>query len=197
MRLGIFGGTFDPIHEGHIGVARLARDRFGLDRVLLVPNRLPPHKEQETGAGYEERMAMARLAVEGEPGMMVSELENRVGKSYTIQTLEQLRREIDGDVTFFFIIGADAFAEVDSWYRAADVMRMTEFIVVSRPGFVYAVPKGARVHALENVAYAVSSTQLRKALEAGVAAKDLPGLVPRVGQYIEERRMYRKTGEKF
>jgi len=94
MRLGLYGGTFDPIHKAHLAVARAAVDAFQLDRMLVIPNRLPPHKQSATGASYEQRLEMVQLACEGEAQLEACDIENREGKSYTIQTLERLRTDL-------------------------------------------------------------------------------------------------------
>ncbi len=190
MRLGLFGGTFDPIHNGHLAVARAARERYQLDAVWLIPNRLPPHKEAATGANYEERLRMVELACAGEAGLRASDIENQEGKSYTIQTLRRLRIQLGEDCEFFFIIGADAFAEVGLWFEVEEVFRMTEFIVVSRPGFDYPVPEGARVHRLDGLELPVSSTEVRAQLRRGERAVELPIAVQR---YIEGNGLYRRA----
>ncbi len=115
MRLGLFGGTFDPIHNGHLAVARAAIAACSLDRLLLIPNRLPPHKQSATGATYAQRLAMVRAAITHEPNLEASDIEDRAGKSYTIDTLERLRQLYGPNTRFFFLIGADAFAEGMTW----------------------------------------------------------------------------------
>jgi nicotinate-nucleotide adenylyltransferase len=189
MRLGLYGGTFDPVHKGHLAVARAAREAFGLDRVLVIPNRLPPHKQALTGASYEQRLEMVKLACAGDEGLEACDVENREGKSYTIQTLERLRESHGSGVDFFFIIGADAFAEVLTWYRVAEVFAMTEFIVAARPGFDYEVPAGARVHRLDSLDLPESSSGIRTRLAQGLGAEDLPEAV---ADYIRREGLYRK-----
>ncbi len=189
MRLGLYGGTFDPVHNGHLAVARAAREAFQLERVLLIPNRLPPHKQAITGASYEQRLAMVRMACEGEVGLEACDVENREGKSYTIQTLERLRNVYGEAAEFFFVIGADAFAEVLTWYRVQEVFAMTEFIVAARPGFRYAVPEGARVKRLDTLELTESSSEIRARLSAGLKVAELPAAVE---EYIERHGLYRK-----
>ena len=133
MKLAIFGGTFDPIHEAHLAVARRAADRFQLDRVLFVPASHPPHKAGITHAPYDARVRMAELACQGEPRFEVSRLEEGVQRSYSIDTIEKLQARIAPADDLFFIIGADAFAEIRTWRRWEDVARRVRFIVVSRP----------------------------------------------------------------
>lgn len=187
-RLGLYGGTFDPIHNAHIAVARTAIDTHRLDLMLLIPNRLPPHKESATGATYEQRLEMVRLACEGELRLEACDIENRDGKSYTIQTLESLRTTYGDSVQFFFLIGADAFAEVLTWYRVEDVFQMTDFIVAARPGFKYQTPSGARVHQLDSLAFHESSSEIRSRICAGLGVEFVP---PSVARYIAEMGLYK------
>src|SRR5262245_38114170 len=144
MRTAIFGGTFDPIHNAHLIVAREAAEAFSLDRVLFIPAANPPMKE--AGASYEDRFTMVQLACKGEPRFVPSRLEAGNEKSYSIHTIERVKAE-NRDV--LFVIGSDAFAEIQSWYRWRDVVAAVEFIVVARPGHNYSTPPGARVHRLE------------------------------------------------
>lgn len=190
MKLGLYGGTFDPVHRAHIAVANAARTRYGLDRVLLIPNRQPPHKESVTGASYEHRLRMVEIACEDHPGLAASDIENREGKSYTIQTLERLRIEYGAQVRLYFIIGADAFAEVMLWRRVDEVFRLTEFIVVSRPGFTFETPPGAKINPLETLAFTTSSTAIRHQLAHGEATLDLD---PKVSEYIKTNGLYGKA----
>jgi len=185
MRTAIFGGTFDPIHWAHLIVAREAADTFALDRVLFVPAANPPHKE--TGAGYEDRYKMVELACADDPRFIPSRLEAGREKSYSIHTIERVKAQPDaGEV--FFVIGSDAFAEIRSWYRWEDVVRETEFIIVSRPGHAYSIPPGARVHRLETVALPVSSSGTRQMLARGETPNELP---PAVARYIRQHDLYR------
>jgi nicotinate-nucleotide adenylyltransferase len=193
MKLGLYGGTFDPVHRAHIAVADAARLRFALDRVLLIPNRQPPHKESLTGATYDHRLRMVELACEGHPGLAASDIENRDGKSYTIQTLERLRNVYGAQARLYFIIGADAFAEVLLWRRVEEVFQMTEFIVVSRPGFAFDTPSGATLHRLDTLALTASSTEIRRQLANGESTPDLD---PRVEVYIRSNGLYGKATER-
>ncbi len=188
MRLAIFGGTFDPIHSAHLKVAREAVSACGLDLVLFVPASYPPHKQGITSAGYEDRLRMVELACASEPCFEASRMDEGGGRSYSIRTIEGLRSEHPGD-ELFFIIGADAFAEIRTWRRWEDVVRLVEFIVVSRPGHEYAPPSGARVHRLETVRMPVSSSEIRRKLAAGETVPELP---PAVMGYIQARGLYRR-----
>jgi nicotinate-nucleotide adenylyltransferase len=184
MRLALFGGTFDPIHSAHLTVAREAADEFHFDQVWFVPAAHPPHKSDQTGAGYEDRCHMLELACQSDPRLVVSRLEAGQGKSYSIDTIERVRASGKEP---FFIIGADAFAEIRTWRRWQDLVRVTEFIVVTRPGHNYDAPPGARVHRLDTVALPVSSSEIRRQLGAGEIPPELP---PEVARYIVQNRLY-------
>ena len=134
-RLGILGGTLDPVHAGHIETALAARDALGLDRVLLLPSRVPPHRPVQPSASPFHRFAMAALAVNGVDGVEVSDVELAVpGTSYTADTLDRLRLSGLMPAQIFFVLGADAFAEIDTWNRYPRVLDSAHFVVVSRPG---------------------------------------------------------------
>ena len=188
MRLAIFGGTFDPIHSAHLKVAREAVRQFGLSKVLFVPASRPPHKGDTTSADYEDRFRMVELACRGEPLLEASRLEASDSVSYSISTVEKARAMLGPRDEFFFLIGADAFAEVQTWHRWEDVVRLVDFIVVTRPGHSYQIPPGARVHTLETLELPVSSSELRARLAAGETPAEIP---PQVLAYIRERGLYR------
>jgi nicotinate-nucleotide adenylyltransferase len=191
LRLAIFGGTFDPIHDAHLRVAREAAREFGLARVLFVPAALPPHKSGATRAGYQDRYRMVELACQGEPLFEPSRLEAGSGRSYSIHTIEKVKAGLEPGDEVYFLIGADAFAEIRSWYRWQSVLSQVDFIVVARPGHQYEVPPGARVHRMETLALPVSSSQIRARLAAG----ESPAEVPRaVLEYIRRKGLYRGTG---
>lgn len=184
MRLALFGGTFDPIHNAHLTVAREAASQFQLDAVWFIPAAHPPHKSDHTGASYEDRFRMTELACKIDPRFIASRLEEGEEKSYSVDTVERVRALGEQP---YFIIGADAFAEITSWHRWRDLIALTEFIVVTRPGHDYAAPAGARVHRLETVALPVSSSEIRRKLAAGEIPPELPAAV---GRYISERGLY-------
>jgi nicotinate-nucleotide adenylyltransferase len=187
MRSAIFGGTFDPIHNAHLVVARKAADEFRLDQVLVIPAAHPPHKAGVTHAPYAHRIRMAQLACEGEARFAVSRLEEGTARSYSIDTIEKVRSTMGAADELFFIIGADAFAEIRTWHRWEDVIQAVCFIVVSRPGHIYDIPHGARVERLDSVDLPVSSSDIRRDLAAGKK----PGEVPqRVLEYIFTYHLY-------
>lgn len=185
MKTAIFGGTFDPIHRAHLIVAREAAETFLIDRVLFIPAANPPHKE--AGASYEDRYKMVELACAGQPRFVPSRLEEGREKSYSINTIERVKAQ-SGAGEIYFVIGSDAFAEIRSWHRWEDVVRATQFIVVSRPGHTYSIPPGATVHRLETVALPVSSSETRQALARGQSPDELP---PAVAEYIRAHGLYR------
>jgi nicotinate-nucleotide adenylyltransferase len=187
MRTAIFGGTFDPIHSAHLIVAREAADRFSLDQVLFIPGANPPHKA--AGAPYEDRYQMVELACAADPRFIPSRLEEGAEKSYSIYTIERAQAPHQ---TLFFIIGADAFAEIRTWHRWEDVIRAVEFIVVTRPGHIYTSPPGALVHRLETVALPVSSSEIRQSLARGETPEELP---QEVAAYIRAHNLYRPSGD--
>lgn len=134
-RLGILGGTLDPIHCGHLEAARAAREALQLTDVLVLPSRVPPHRAVQPVASPFHRFAMAALAVNGLAGMRASDAELGIsGPSYTADTLDRLREEGTDPAQIFFITGADAFAEIATWHRYPEVLDLAHFVVVSRPG---------------------------------------------------------------
>ena len=207
MRTGLLGGTFDPIHLGHVGAADAAQRALGLDRLILIPSRTPPHRKDATGASANDRYEMAHLAAQAHAHWSASRIElDREGPSYTFDTLTELRRTPS---SFFFIIGVDAFAEIATWSRYPGVLDLAHFVVVSRPGFTldslqHRVPDLAdrmttpdrfdhsaktRIILLEAPTPAISSTEIRRRARAG---EDLAGLVPdNVADYIRTHRLYR------
>ncbi len=182
MKTAIFGGTFDPIHSAHLEMARQAADQFALDRVLFIPAGNPPHKHADTP--FEQRYRMVELACAADPRFVASRLEEGKQKSYSIDTIERVKAA-NGEV--FFIIGADAFAEIETWHRWQDVIRAVEFIVAARPGHQIVSPPGAPVHRLETLELPVSSSEIRDALARGDMPLDLP---PAVADYIRANGLY-------
>ena len=183
----MFGGTFDPIHDAHLAVAREAADRFQLDRVLFIPAARPPHKEHGACAPYEDRVRMAELATAREVCFHVSRLEEGTARSYSIDTIEKVRAEMAPGDELFFIIGADAFAEIQTWHRWRDVARAVRFLVVSRPNSVYTPPLEIAYDRLDTLRLEISSSGIRRALAAGERPS---ALAPEVLNYIEARGLY-------
>lgn len=138
VRIGLLGGTLDPIHLGHVETAAAARRALDLDRVYVLPSRVPPHRSQQPVASGYHRFAMTALAVNGLDGLAASDVELRTpGTSYTADTLSRFRERSGlSPLQIFFITGADAFAEIETWYRYPEVLDLAQFVVVSRPGFL-------------------------------------------------------------
>jgi nicotinate-nucleotide adenylyltransferase len=138
MNIGLFGGTFDPVHKGHLAVARAAAERFHLGKIYFIPASMPPHRQNERIAPFHDRYAMLALAIAGEKNFLPSLAEAPAEQdhlSFTIDTVRRFKGAAGKSDHFFFIIGIDAFLQVASWHRAEDLLREIDFIVVSRPGF--------------------------------------------------------------
>ena len=186
-RVAIFGGTFDPIHNAHLEVGRQAARRFALDLVLVIPNGNPPHKQGVERVSWADRYRMVELACAGDARLTPSRLEEGQARSYSIHTIERVKAAFPDD-RIFFLIGADAFAEIRTWHRWEEVVAAVEFIVVSRPGHRYDVPPGARTLALDDVALDLSSSDVRAALCAGQMPEE--ALPAAVRDYIVEHGLY-------
>ncbi len=197
-RLGIMGGTFDPIHYGHLVAAEMARSEFGLGKVLFIPAGKPPHKDRSDITDAELRLEMIKLAIQGNPAFAVSTLElERKGKSYTVDTLRDLHRTWP-DHKLYFITGSDALCEIFSWYKAEEILMLTNFIGAARPGFdatnfllqlQQEHPEfHGRIHYLEVPALAISSTDIRERVKTGLPIRYL--LPEPVRQYILQNKLY-------
>jgi nicotinate-nucleotide adenylyltransferase len=188
----LFGGTFDPIHNAHLKIARAAADRFDLARVLFVPAAHPPHKPAGAVAAWEDRVHMAELACAVDPRFEVSLVEGpdpaSPAPSYSIVAIEKLKAQ--GYRQLSFLIGGDAFAEIRTWYRWRDVAAEVEFIVVTRPGSDpnLNVPPGAIVHELDGLELPTSSSEVRRLLAENAASIPVPDAVLR---YIRDHGLYR------
>lgn len=135
MRIGLFGGTFNPIHLGHLRAAVEVREAFKLDRLLLIPSFHPPHKTGDDLAGAKDRLEMVRLAVQGIPFLEASDVElTRPGPSYTIETVQHFKGRFGRDGELYFVIGGDAFSEITTWKSYKGLFSKTHFIVMTRPG---------------------------------------------------------------
>jgi nicotinate-nucleotide adenylyltransferase len=187
VKLAIFGGTFDPIHDGHLALAREAATRFHLDRVLFVPAAHPPHKAGVTHAAFADRVRMAELACQGDGRFEVSRLEEDTERSYSIVTIEKLRARLAPADQLYFLIGADAFAEIRTWHRWRDVARGVRFLVVSRPGHVYQSPPGVEFDRIDDIEVAISSSEIRRALASHQTPAGLPAPVL---EYAVSRSLY-------
>lgn len=213
-RIGILGGTLDPMHVGHLQTAIAARTALDLDRVVIVPSRVPPHRSQQPVASAYHRFAMAALTIADTDGVVLSdaELAAHEGPSFTADTLERLHASGLDRSQIFFITGADAFAEIETWHRYPDVLDMAHFVVVSRPGHPVA-GLAAKLPALKSRllpaalvdSFAaqpgvflvdartpdVSSTEIRRRIRSG---ERLAGLVaPAVERHILKHQLYEST----
>jgi nicotinate-nucleotide adenylyltransferase len=136
LRLGLFGGTFDPIHYGHLRSAEEVCEALNLTRLWFIPAAVPPHKSREDITSFPRRLEMTRLAVEGHPVMSVSDIEGRrPGRSYSIETLRQIRTETGPQGTLYFILGLDAILEITTWKDYAELFTLCHFVVLDRPGY--------------------------------------------------------------
>jgi nicotinate-nucleotide adenylyltransferase len=189
-RVGILGGTFDPIHNGHLEAAQAARDALALDRIMLVPARTPPHRTLEPRASAFHRFGMAALAATTKPRMEVLDLElRRDGPSFTSITLEQLHAEGYVPSQLFFILGADAFAEIGTWHDYPRLLELSNFVVVSRPGFATSSMKSdPGIFFVAADTPDVSSTEIRRRVGAN---ESIDGMVPPiVADHICRHRLY-------
>lgn len=192
LRLGILGGTFNPIHLGHMWLAQDALERGRLDRVIFVPAALSPHKRAPRLAPARHRLRMIQLAIAGDRRFAVDDIElRRGGKSYSVETLATLRAR-HRRAQFFFILGADSYAELHRWREIARLARLCRFLVFARPGYELKNPRldglGVCARRLTGHQCGISSTEIRARAAAGGS---LRYLVPEaVRQYLERQRLY-------
>jgi len=199
-RLGIMGGTFDPVHYGHLVAAEGARYQFQLEKIIFVPAGCPPHKAPEEVSEPHHRLALTRLAINSNPFFTVSDMEiERDGLSYAIDTVRQTSNLFPG-AQIFFITGADAVLEILNWKNVAELLSMCLFIAATRPGYRLGSLK-ARLHGfsasqleriivMEVPALAISSTDIRQRIKEGRPIKYL--LPEAVENYILEHSLYQK-----
>ncbi len=221
-RVGVLGGTFDPVHHGHLDAADAARGALGLGEVLLMPSRVPPHKASPARTSCHHRFAMAALAASGRPGLRVSDLELRSSEpSYTSLTLQRLARAGYAPSQLFFILGSDAFAEIAHWHDYPEILRRGHFAVVARAGHPLAGLRGrlpglagrmrspdggaaapapdgpTAIWLVEAATRDVSSSDVRNRL---AAAEPTAGLLPDlVAAHVARHRLYGPAtpGERF
>jgi nicotinate-nucleotide adenylyltransferase len=216
LRIGILGGTFDPIHFGHLRIAEETLEELELEKVLLIPGGLPPHKYGKEISPFDDRMAMTRLATQDAPSLKVLDLEGRrEGFSYSIETLRTIRKLVKADLELFFIIGMDAFLEITSWKDYKDLFYNTNFVVLKRPGVsfedmgsfvlslgvgfkevdkrnIFTLPSGNQLIYKKTTLMDISSTKIRNMVAAG---KSIRFLIPEaVRSYIMEKGLYRVNG---
>ncbi|NCD22516.1 MAG: nicotinate (nicotinamide) nucleotide adenylyltransferase [Spartobacteria bacterium] len=195
--IGLLGGTFNPVHEGHLSIAREALRLFALDAVWFIPCAVPPHKPVHDLASNADRLAMLRLAIAGEPRFAALDVEfNRPGKSYTLDTVRALQALHPADA-FVFIVGADTLPELPTWHRPLDLLALVRIVSLARPGFVPAAaaidlpppwPEKLLADLRTGEPLAVSSREIRAKIAAGQPVSLVPDSVLR---YIEEHNLYR------
>ncbi|HYO13648.1 MAG TPA: nicotinate-nucleotide adenylyltransferase [Thermoanaerobaculia bacterium] len=199
MKIGLFGGSFDPIHRGHIEPVREAKRTLGLDRVIYLPTAVPPHKPGRRLAPAHARYTMVELALLDEEGLYASPRELTPGRpAYTVETLEQVRREMP-EADLHLLIGGDSFADLHLWVRWREIPGLARLVVLVRPGWdlgaavldpeVAALAPTDRVRLLDGAPVDVSSTRLRELLAAGepVPPGSMPDLVVR---YVQKYKLY-------
>jgi len=195
--VGIMGGTFDPIHYGHLMAAEEAHTRFGLAKVVFVPNGIPPHKKDYEVTAAESRYEMVVLATASNPIFEASRIEvDRPGPSYSVDTVERLRQELEPDARVYFITGADAMLDLMSWHEPRRLSTLCEFIAVVRPGYdlrqlenALGAEFMARTRVLSIPGVDISSTELRRRAGSDESLRYLTP--PAVIRYIETKGLYR------
>jgi len=200
MRLGLFGGSFDPIHNGHVATVRAAQRALGLDKVLFLPTAVPPHKPGRVLAPAHARYAMVELALLDQEGLEASPHELILGRpAYTIETLEHFRRE-QPEAELFLLMGEDSFVDLTHWVRYREIVEAARVVVLARPGWdslsadlapeLREIAAGGRVTFLEQEQVDVSSTRIRERLRDGLplSREVVPELVIR---YLRKYPLYR------
>jgi nicotinate-nucleotide adenylyltransferase len=207
------GGTFNPIHLGHLRIAEEVREPFNLDKVIFIPTFIPPHKDNGSLISPEHRLEMVRLAVKGNPFFEVSDIEiKRKERSYSVVTLRELHDKYTG-TEFNFIVGTDSFNDITTWCEYEEIVKLTNFIVIPRPGYpvkkiaevlpvelakkfwydaerdVYANAYGRFVAYTDTTIFGISASKIRKMIKAGNTTRYI--LPKEVEDYITKNRLYR------
>ena len=188
MKIGILGGTFNPIHIGHLILAEEAREKLRLDKVIFVPTFLPPHKDNSDIAPAKDRLTMTKRAIKTNKYFLVSDIEiKRNGRSYTIDTIKEFKEKFQGD-DLYFIIGSDLLKYLEEWKDLNEIIKMVKFITATRPGFpLEKIP--SYINTLPIRAVDVSAFEIRACVKEG---KSLCYLVPEgVFNYINKRGLYK------
>ena len=192
MRIGLLGGTFNPIHMGHMALAKASLARFSLDKVIFIPAYIPPHKKVQSDPGADKRLAMVRLAVRGNRKFAVSDHEiKKKGISYTIDTVKFFGKKCGKKTQFFFIAGSDSLKGLSKWKKPGFLLKLVNFVVAARPDFVMAGPYKNRIVLLDMPEVDVSSTDIRSRVRKGKAVGRL--VPPAVAAYIRMNRLYRQN----
>lgn len=187
-RIGILGGTFNPLHIGHLAMAEAAQDRMGLERVIFVPCAEPPHKRLTRLAPAKDRLEMIRLSIKKDPGFEVSDFEvKKGGKSYSIDTVRYFHEKFGDKAELFFIVGGDSAAYLRSWKQIDELLEIVSFVVINRPGHddcAADVPH----HSVVMPGIDIASSYIRRRIHQG---KSIKYLVPEeVFRYIEGHKIY-------
>ncbi len=191
---GIFGGLFDPVHLGHLALARNIQIIAGLDGVLLVPAFAPPHRREQPQAPFSDRIDMIRLAIAGSESFLLSDIEKDLPRpGYTLGTIQALKKRYSG-VILHFIMGADNLDTFVNWYRSSELLDEIDLLVGHRTGAPPEIPaelSAGRVRMLDTELVDISSTLVREAVRRGAGAEELSRMVPRpVADYICEKKLY-------
>lgn len=197
-KYGIFGGSFNPIHYGHLMICEYIKEEMGLDKVIFIPTGNPPHKD--LGVSAEDRYEMVRLAISPNPDFEISDIETtRVNLSYTVDTIRELKK-IYKEEKLYFLIGLDSLFQLKTWKKIGDLSQEIEFVVALRPGYIdkeeingeidfLRENFGTRINLIKTPLYEISSTDLRDRIHEG---KSLRYLIPKkVLDYIEESGFYK------
>jgi nicotinate-nucleotide adenylyltransferase len=195
VKVGVFGGTFDPVHWGHLVLAEEARAAAGLDLVLFVPSALPPHKQDRRLTAFAHRLAMLRAALDGLPGFAISDIESDESRPhYSLDTLSRLEAARPGDA-LSFVIGSDSLLELPGWRNPEEIVRRWPLVVLARPGAPVTAADPAltaRMTVVDGVQVSVSSTLVRKRLAGGAPVRFL---VPEAAlAYARTHGLYRSAG---
>jgi nicotinate-nucleotide adenylyltransferase len=221
-RIALYGGTFDPVHAGHIAVARELTKLLALDEVLFIPAHVAPHKRGRMVTPAFQRYAMLALATQSEPRLRISTIElDEPAKPYTVETLARMKEQLGTDAQLFFVMGADSWMEIKTWREWERVLELTNHLVVTRPGYELSAEHvtpairervvdlrglapeaiaeeigghgGTRIYVTDAVLMDVSATAIREFVGEGRTVDAAPMLPPPVADFIEKYRLYRKT----
>lgn len=213
-RVGILGGTFDPIHIGHLRAAEETVEALNLEALFFIPAADPPHKTGKGVQPYTHRRHMLELSMESHPCFRISDLEQKMpGKSYSVLTLRKLRDEVLPGAQLYFLVGLDSFLELDTWWRYQELFQLAHLVVLRRPGYDenriagflmqkvsslyirdthharFHHPELCSVHYLHNTHLEISSTRIRRLFQEGRSIRYL--VLPEVMRYIEANKLYR------
>lgn len=191
QKIGLLGGTFDPIHNGHLKIAGIVQRQLGLHKVIFIPAGILPHKAQSL-ATVKDRLAMVKLALRGKKKFIISDYETKKkSPSYSVETVRYLKRKLGKQAEFFFIIGADAFNEIHTWRQWQELLRLCEFVVINRPGYKIALPQksvAAKITVMRIVGIPISATTIRQQIRGN---RSISKLVPTaVNKYIKKNQLY-------